>query len=234
MAIQSINVGNIANDGTGDDLREAFIKVNNNFTNLDATVANFPLTVENLGGTGEGVFANKLDSTLQFKEIIGGANTAVSSTSTSIIIDTVGGLEDFLVLTPNGSLTVNNSTAFRLEGDDSINLRSNGTTVFVELGNSNIVSKDSSPSLSNALQANSNHIRNVGTLNANALIGPLTGTVDGIDVGSIGYYFNNFDFGEVIPEIDNILDYFIATTDVDLGSFIGSEVVNFDIDFGSI
>ena len=28
MAIQSINIGSIANDGTGDDLREAFNKVN--------------------------------------------------------------------------------------------------------------------------------------------------------------------------------------------------------------
>ena len=32
MAVTSINVGTLANDGTGDDLREAFIKVNNNFT----------------------------------------------------------------------------------------------------------------------------------------------------------------------------------------------------------
>ena len=31
MAVQTINIGNAANDGTGDDLREAFIKVNNNF-----------------------------------------------------------------------------------------------------------------------------------------------------------------------------------------------------------
>ena len=29
MAIQTINIGTIANDGTGDDLREAFVKVNN-------------------------------------------------------------------------------------------------------------------------------------------------------------------------------------------------------------
>ena len=34
MAIQTINIGTIANDGTGDDLREAFVKVNNNFTEL--------------------------------------------------------------------------------------------------------------------------------------------------------------------------------------------------------
>ena len=33
MAIQTINVGAIANDGSGDDLREAFIKVNLNFQN---------------------------------------------------------------------------------------------------------------------------------------------------------------------------------------------------------
>ena len=35
MAIQRVNIGTIANDGTGDDLREAFVKVNNNFTELD-------------------------------------------------------------------------------------------------------------------------------------------------------------------------------------------------------
>ena len=34
MAIQNINVGLAANDGTGDDLREAFIKINQNFQNL--------------------------------------------------------------------------------------------------------------------------------------------------------------------------------------------------------
>ena len=33
MANSIINIGTLANDGTGDDLREAFIKVNNNFPN---------------------------------------------------------------------------------------------------------------------------------------------------------------------------------------------------------
>ena len=35
MTVSTINIGNIANDGTGDDPREAFIKVNNNLE-LDA------------------------------------------------------------------------------------------------------------------------------------------------------------------------------------------------------
>ena len=34
MNIQTINVGAIANDGTGDHLRDAFIKVNSNFTEV--------------------------------------------------------------------------------------------------------------------------------------------------------------------------------------------------------
>ena len=37
MAIQNINLGTYANDGTGDDLRTAFQKVNNNFAELVST-----------------------------------------------------------------------------------------------------------------------------------------------------------------------------------------------------
>jgi hypothetical protein len=233
MTISSINVGNIANDGTGDDLREAFIKVNDNFTELDSSISNFPIDVENLGGSGEGIFASKINSTIQFKEIIGGTNTTVSSNNSSIIIDTDGGLDNFFVLTPNGSMTVDKQQDLRFEGDDVISVRSNGLTVFVEVDGS-VVSKDSSPSLSGNLQANGNNIQNVSTINANSFIGPLTGTVDGVNVGEIGYYFNNFDFGGVFPEVNNILDYLIATTEVDLGAFLGEEVVEFDIDFGSI
>ena len=34
MTIQNINIGNIANDGTGDTLRDAAQKINDNFTYL--------------------------------------------------------------------------------------------------------------------------------------------------------------------------------------------------------
>ena len=48
MSITTINVGTIANDGTGDDLRQAFVKVNNNFDELDARVVP-QNNAENLG-----------------------------------------------------------------------------------------------------------------------------------------------------------------------------------------
>ena len=55
MAVQLINIGNVANDGTGDDLREAFIKTNANFEELDLR-DDEQTTVSNLGEVGEGLF----------------------------------------------------------------------------------------------------------------------------------------------------------------------------------
>ena len=66
MAIQTINVGNIPNDGTGDDLREAFVKVNNNFSEVDTKLAQVPLSAANRGQSGEGVYAQTVDNVLEF------------------------------------------------------------------------------------------------------------------------------------------------------------------------
>ena len=47
MARININTGNNANDGTGDDLRSAFISVNANFTELyDASPISSQITIE--------------------------------------------------------------------------------------------------------------------------------------------------------------------------------------------
>ena len=59
MAIQTVNIGTIANDGTGDDLREAFVKVNNNFSELDLRSPE-TTSASNLGSGGQGVFAQKV------------------------------------------------------------------------------------------------------------------------------------------------------------------------------
>jgi hypothetical protein len=39
MALEQLNVGNTINDGTGDDLRDAFVKINQNFQELDIVSA---------------------------------------------------------------------------------------------------------------------------------------------------------------------------------------------------
>jgi hypothetical protein len=237
MAIQNINVGNIANDGTGDDLREAFIKVNNNFTNLDSRLTTIPVDVENLGVSGEGVYAGRNDNTLQFKKIIGGTNISITSNNNSLIVDASGGLGDILVLTEDGSLVINQgSNQLNIQGGAGINTRVSPTssTVFVELETTGIVAQDSNPRLTANLNANNQSIQNVNTINSTNFIGPLTGLVYDIDVRDINKYFDNYwDFGGLVEQrYTSIIDYMLKQQDVDLGTFVGAGVVAFDIDLG--
>ena len=57
MTIQTINIGNVVNDGLGDDLRSAFQKVNANFSDLSAQLS---ITAVNVNDTGVGVFKEKV------------------------------------------------------------------------------------------------------------------------------------------------------------------------------
>ena len=69
MAVQTINIGNIANDGTGDDIRLAFGKVNDNFEELDLRNPG-SLTASNVGDVGEGIFAQKDGTDLQSQKLV--------------------------------------------------------------------------------------------------------------------------------------------------------------------
>jgi hypothetical protein len=85
MPIQTINIGNYANDSTGDDLRTAFQKVNANFTELSvsASVGNGA----NLGA-GVGIFKNKNLTTLEFKTLTS-ANNSITFFPTGTTVDFV-------------------------------------------------------------------------------------------------------------------------------------------------
>lgn len=235
MTIKSIHVGTIANDGTGDDLREAFVKANDNFLELDNRLTSGSTTAENLGVSGEGIFAKKDENNLKFKEILAGNNVSVSSNSTSVIIDSAGGISDILLLSDNGSITVDGESPIGIQGDNLIETRSPGETVFIGLKDKGIVAHDTAPALSASLQANSKDIRNAGSIAANSFNGALTGLVYGVDIRDINEYFdNNWDFGEMLPRFNNVLDYVIYATDIDMGSFIGTDVADFEIDLGTI
>lgn len=59
MAQQTINIGNLVNDGLGDDLRTAFQKVNNNFSDLQGELT---ISASNGTGTGAQIFKEKDDA----------------------------------------------------------------------------------------------------------------------------------------------------------------------------
>lgn len=65
MAKQTINTGTTANDGTGDDLRDAFIKVNDNFTELyTGNVRLLGSNFTTLGTSITGTTTNSLSASL--------------------------------------------------------------------------------------------------------------------------------------------------------------------------
>ena len=84
MAIQPINVGNVVNDGSGDDLRTAFVKVNDNFTELDIRHGE-QNTASNVG-TGTGLYKDKVGVNLEFKSINAGTGINLVSDANTITI----------------------------------------------------------------------------------------------------------------------------------------------------
>lgn len=82
--IQTINIGNLVNDGLGDDLRTAFQKVNANFADLNGELT---VTVTNAGTVGVGLFKEKVGSDLTFKRLQGGNKIALDEQSDTVIIN---------------------------------------------------------------------------------------------------------------------------------------------------
>jgi len=238
MAVQLINVGLIANDGTGDDLREAFIKINQNFEEIDLR-DDEQTTASNIGGTGEGIFAQKLNYDLQFKKIVPGSNINLTSTDETITLDAVGGLQQLIVSTDGGSVILADGNTLNINGGVGIETSLVGNVLTINNTESEL-SLDESPELSATLDANNNDIVNAGAITAQRFNGMLKGNVEGnvwgIDIRELSNSIDNindgFDFGGVIQNITNLLDFFLVSTDVDLGTI--TSPASFLIDNGSI
>ena len=99
MNITLIDIGNIANDGTGDDLRTAFGYINENFVELETSI-DASTVAANLGA-GVGVFKQKTVNTLEFKSLAVDDKLTVAADGNTITISTnfenktlrIGGIE---------------------------------------------------------------------------------------------------------------------------------------------
>ena len=84
MTIQTINIGNVVNDGLGDDLRTAFQKVNANFSDLSAQLT---ITATNVGAVGVGVFKEKVGADLRFKKLVSGTKMLLNENTDTITVN---------------------------------------------------------------------------------------------------------------------------------------------------
>lgn len=214
MTIQYVNTGIIANDGTGDDLREAFTKINNNFEELDLRIVEETL-IENTGSLGEGVYAGKSDGIQGFKRLIAGANISLTTTDSNITINAANALDQLIVVTDNGTVSVNKGQTMSIRGGEGINTVQNGQQVFINLNTSGIVSRDLNPTLSGNLNVNSFNVTGIHQLTADTITASLEGLVYGFDVREFGPYLTGFDFGSIRNTYTNALEFIIANADLD-------------------
>ena len=211
MAQSGINIGQLANDGTGDDLREAFIKVNNNFTELYARSPESTTAINLVAddATTAGLFAQKSSQELQFKSLKAGPNVSLSTSNNQITI-TSSGIVSILFTTDAGSVgPINASGVARFLGTGGVATTGSGTDVTID----SKLERETSPKLTTTLNLNNQNITNGGTITATNFEGLIKGK-DASDIDSIV----GFDFGSMDGKISNILQWLEADNEVNFGT----------------
>ena len=225
MANSIINIGTLANDGTGDDLREAFIKVNNNFSELYARSPESTTAVNLVAddATTAGLFAQKSSEELQFKSVKAGPNISLSTSNNQVTI-TSSGIVSILFTTDAGSVgPINASGVDRFLGTGGVATTGSGTDVTID----SKLERETSPKLTATLNVNNQNLTNGGTITASNFDGLVRGK-NVADMDSVV----GFDFGGIQGGISNIIEWLEADNSVNLGTVASPSSKG--VDLGSI
>ena len=109
MAQQTLDIGSNANDGTGDTLRDAMIKVNENFTEIYAS----PLIASGITVSGNEIRSNRSNDDLKF----------IPSGTGNVIIETGTGL------TVDSNISINDNTIKTTASNSNLELSGSGSGV---------------------------------------------------------------------------------------------------------
>ena len=259
--ILRINIGDVANDGSGDDLRDAFIKVNNNFLYV-GTRLGLAVSGANVGATGESIFKEVVDAQLRFRKINASGNLTVATEDDVIVLrfdpssavdfngQTVSGILD---LTAAGVVSANSVTAASAEfttlsGDLSGNVTGNITgDVSGNAGTvTNGVYTEGDQTINGTKTFTSEIQGNIQGVLSGSVLGTVNGNVTGlirtesddtyVDVSALNNGLNTFDFGVINPVYPNSfkdpMAYLLYALGADMGTF--NNPGEYDIDAGSI
>ena len=180
MTIQKINIGNVVNDGLGDDLRTAFQKVNANFSDLSTQLT---ITGANVGTSGVGIYKDKVGAVLEFKKLVAGTKMQ--------LIDAVNGVEinntapDAFVRfdTDSGSMLASTHEQITLAGTISSGAITGRKDIEVTTSGSNVYFKNTIP------------VVDILTIYD---FGPITGNFT--NVAQMAMAAANIDFGTITQE----------------------------------
>jgi hypothetical protein len=232
MTITNINIGTIANDGTGDDLREAFIKVNNNFAELNARDPESTTVTNRLTDTStvKGLFYQKQGVDLQFKVLEAGTNVSLIANNDKVVINATGILS--LNLTGDTGPVVNissgNTVEYRGAGATNTRMLTNPPSGFPTLEIESLLANEANPTLSGTLTAAGNDITGVDVLQA-ANVQSLVYNIDVRTRNSfIGFDMGTITLDNAVPPaitFQNALDYFFYLNPIDMGT-IGSPLLD--------
>lgn len=191
MAIQTINIGNVVNDGLGDDLRTAFQKVNANFATLDSGLT---ITASNVGTTGTGVFKQKTGTNLEFKNLVSGTKIALNDTGNAIVINSTAADAFTRFDTNSGSMLASVHQQITLSGTQAPGSTTSRSDIEVTTSGSNVYFKTIIP---------------VTDILTSFDFGYITGDFDYVTQATVA--LANYDFGTIdLP----------STFDLDLGGIV--------------
>ena len=133
MAISTINIGTLANDGTGDSLRDAMIKTNTNFTELYSS----PLGASAVTIAGNKINANQSNADLELQPSGTGSILMPAIRINDNNIEGVRSNEDInLVPSGTGSVTFG---AISFQGNEIVGTRSNENIKLVPAGTGGVI-----------------------------------------------------------------------------------------------
>jgi hypothetical protein len=217
MNITQINIGDIANDGTGDDLRTAFDIINHNFVEVETSI-DASTVAANLGA-GVGVFKQKTVNTLEFKSLAVDDKLAIAADGNTITISTnfenktlrIGGIE-VIGNNNNGTSTVigqNSVTSGMFNGTVNGNLIGGRVYPLAPdyiIGDGNINGVQPNPGLPNYRPAR----------------------VDGVSVRDLSSTINTFDFGNLGGVYTSAIPYMLSQIGLDMGTITSPADVSVD------
>jgi hypothetical protein len=212
MNISLIDIGNIANDGTGDDLRTAFEKINENFVELETSID--ASTVAANVGDGLGLYKQKTVNTLEFKSLGVGEFLSITAVGNKIVVDTAFTDKNINVgsLTASGNIEGGIITASMFSGTLGGNVMGRVYPQAPDyiIGAGNIIGVQPDPG-----QANYRPAR-----------------VDGIAVKELDRTINTFDFGTIDNVYTSAFAYLLDQIGLDAGTILSPS--NLSIDAGTL